>query len=143
MGFLKVITDYLNYLAGTIRSNMDRAGVNATGQTSRSITVTSDQNDGQLTASEVLEATETGNPPKSGGGGISFFATELWLEAKGLSLNPYAVKNKIDLKGTETYRIGGRTDIYTDTIDDDYARGAFLEQIQEQVIKTITKEFRN
>ena len=40
----------------------------------------------------------------------------IWIEAKGLNLNPYAVRNSIISKGTFAFQIGG-TDIVTDAIN--------------------------
>jgi len=43
---------------------------------------------------------------------------QIWITAKGLDLNPYAVQNAIISRGTIAYQIGG-TDIVTDSINNE------------------------
>jgi hypothetical protein len=52
-------------------------------------------------------------------------AIQTWLTAKGLDLNPYAVRNSIIANGTTWYRQGG-SHIVTDSIN----AGAFREVIE-------------
>jgi hypothetical protein len=114
------ITNYLNAAKVGIQKNMRTNGLNATGETSRSIATVSKPNAGnwQLVASEVLEKQETGTPPKSKGGVVFFDDIVVWLAAKRLwDLSPYAVTNKIAALGTTTYQKGGRTDIYTPELE--------------------------
>ena len=104
------IKSALDLGAKNVRENMEAAGVNASGETSRSIEAT----DRQILASEVLEKTETGTPPKSQGGGISFAAAAYWVEVKPAFISPWAVVSAINLRGSRTFQRGGRTDIYTE-----------------------------
>lgn len=65
---------------------------------------------------------------------------KIWLEAKGLDLNPYAVRNSIIANGTTWYRQGG-SDIVTDSINDE----AFREVIRlslPDIKNNITKQWQ-
>ena len=137
MSYTKTINDYLEALALDIRANMARLDVNATGRTSRSIEVTTKLNTGQLLASSVLEATETGNPPAGQGGGIKLDAAELWIQVRGLSLNAYGLKNRIDKQGTQLFQAGGRTSIYTEVVEDRNLQDIFIVKIAEDTSASI------
>ena len=108
------IAKELRNIRDGIRFNMDTTGVNASGATSRSIEATGRQ----ILASEVLEKTETGTPPRSQGGGISFPAALFWVEAKPANINPWALVARINAKGSRTYQRGGRKDIYTPELEE-------------------------
>ena len=76
----KPILALLEYFTRQIQRNMVDSGVNATGQTSKSITPANvDEWSGQLQADANLETIETGTPPASEGGGISVAEAEFWV----------------------------------------------------------------
>ena len=65
---------------------------------------------------------------------------KIWLAAKGLDLNPYAVKNSIIANGTTWYRQGG-SHIVTDSINS----GAFkqvVEMVRPDLQNKIKKEWQ-
>lgn len=58
---------------------------------------------------------------------------KIWLDAKGLDINPYAVRNSIIANGTTWYRVGG-SNIVTDAINNE----AF-----KQVVELAKPELQN
>jgi len=58
---------------------------------------------------------------------------KIWIDAKGLDLNPYAVRNSIIANGTTWYRVGG-SNIVTDAINNE----AF-----KQVVELAKPELQN
>lgn len=58
---------------------------------------------------------------------------QTWIDAKGLDLNPYAVRNSIIANGTTWYRQGG-SNIVTDSIND---------ETLNEVIKLAEPEIKN
>ena len=65
---------------------------------------------------------------------------QIWIDAKGLNLNPYAVRNSIIANGTTWHRQGG-SDVVTDNINEQ----AFNEVInlsKEEIKQNITKQWQ-
>lgn len=138
------INRYLTRMQKRIRANMQREGVNATGATSRSIYAhTESDTSGQLEASPVLEKTETGQKPGSRVTGLIIFD---WAMAKGIDFDmktSFFVAESIKLRGTATFRMGGRKDIYTNVVEDEKELDRFLSDYQKATILEIDEIFAN
>lgn len=65
---------------------------------------------------------------------------KIWLAAKGLDLNPYAVKNSIIANGTTWYRQGG-SNIVTDSINSE-AFKKVVEMARPDLQNKIKKEWQ-
>lgn len=72
--------------------------------------------------------------------GPSISQLEIWIEAKGLDLNPFAVRANIMKFGTTWHRQGG-SHIVTDTINDD-AFKRIMELAKEDIKGTVKKQFQ-
>jgi hypothetical protein len=138
----KPILAFLEYLTRQIQRNMSDGGINATGQTSKSITpATVDDWGGQLQADANLETVETGTPPANEGGGISVAEADFWINVKGLDLDPERVAIKINDIGSRTFVSGGRTDIYTDELNDKKVIDVFLLNTQNTLVDQVFNEY--
>ncbi len=65
---------------------------------------------------------------------------EKWIAAKGLDLNPYAVRNSITANGTTWYRQGG-SHIVTDTINSE-AFAQIIELSKDDIQNKIKREWQ-
>lgn len=72
-------------------------------------------------------------------------AIQTWLDAKGLDLNPYAVRNSIIANGTTWYRQGG-SHIVTDSINAEAFNQVItlaMPEIKNNIVKTWQLLFQN
>lgn len=119
-----ILREELQRLKGQVINNMYAARKVVTGSFANSLAVSvRGDNYGtsaKLTAAPYFATVETGSAPwrRKYKTAPKFFAEIIgeWIDAKGLSLNPYAVATTIMRKGSKLYREGGRTDIYSDEI---------------------------
>lgn len=104
-----------------IRDNMQRAGQNATGETSRSIsTVMPNKDRVQVTAPGYIYVLETGRAPRKSNEESNFNSKlEQWVRARGINIGKTIEQTTRSLQflinkyGTKLYREGGRKDIIT------------------------------
>lgn len=131
-----VLREELGLLKDRISENMAAAGQVATGKTQQSMEVSITESEGVvegvLLGRKYFGALETGSAPwktqyfrrtQSGkkipsAPGAFVEVIRSWIAAKGLSLNPYLVATKIMAEGSKLYRDGGRSDIFTNAIND-------------------------
>lgn len=116
----------LDSLRQRIIDNMTRAGQHASGRTADTMRVDVQQNGttirGTLWGRPFFGTLETGSRPWSRADEYErvpyWFARIIrdWIDAKGLSLNEWAVAHKIIHGGSKLYREGGRDDIYSSEI---------------------------
>lgn len=102
-----------------IADNILNRGLNATGETIRTMEVVMDGPlHGTLYGRKYFDNLEHGTAPNGRVDVSRSFhdAIANWITAKGLTLNPWAVALKIQQEGTRTWRKGGRKDIYTDAV---------------------------
>lgn len=118
----EILRNSLIQLKDKIIANSDRAGQRASGKTAESFEVRTTENTGELWARTYIGVLETG---RKKGGMPPMKNIREWIEAKGIqprkkiSLNSLAflIVRKISEEGSELYRKGGRTDIYTSEIE--------------------------
>lgn len=108
----------------TIQTNLDNTGTTTTGKTKDSITYEVTEDNGRTTliikaSRPYFKTVETGSkpakttvPPKE-----MVESLKEWAQAKGSNVSPYGAAVNILKKGSELYRKGGRTDIYTPVKD--------------------------
>lgn len=146
-----ILQGELDFLVQRIRENLAATGTNASGKTSRSLTVTVTDTEGKLTGRGFFQGVETG---RRGGRVPRNFEDIIlqWMEDKGVhsaSGNDEQMASsiawKIRRKGTLLYRMGGRADIYSQEIPEtiENVKKRFSELIQTTIhnihLKTLGK----
>lgn len=143
-----VLSDWGNRVAERIKSNLDTTGTTASGRTKDSIEVVAI--DGELTiyGRRFFEGVETGRPA----GKIPYRFQDIirqWMDEKNIADQfgqkewqkrnaAYLIAQKIKDSGTQLYRDGGRTSIYTDVINEE------LPKLEEEIrIKVVDSILRN
>lgn len=132
-----------------IQANLSSAGTNATSETSRSLHY-SVENQGNKTiltivAKPYFMVVETGRKPtpdkKPGREMIENIGR--WLASRGKEESmKWAVAVKINKEGTELYKKGGRKDIVSNVITDDFIQTVMKEILQhfaEAVMSNVVK----
>lgn len=133
----KIVEEELAKAKANISANIDREGKRASGRTQESMAVAvADEGSavvGTLSGRKFFGALETGSQPwrNQYKRVPKLFADVIaeWINDKGVTdLNPYAVATKIMREGSEQYRKGAITTVYSEEID------ATLERIQQRVM---------
>lgn len=147
---MQTIQDILNKFGNDtiniIRSNMDRAGQNATGDTAnglQSILIGDERL--QVSGPAHIWVLEKGRGPYKGGAKANpplISRLERWMKAKGLQGSAWAIYQKIQREGTLLYRMGGRTDIITPAISDDRV-DALVSEVADFKTKVFADVFIN
>lgn len=146
----RILNEELNKLKDRIADNIMTTNTNASGKTIASMHVEVEASAGgwrgTLYGRPFFGTLETGSsawrnkdvykhPPR-------WFAEIIqeWIEAKGLTLNAYAVAYKIMKEGTSLKRAGGRSNIYSNEIPRtlDIVAERFAVLFQEMAVDTIT-----
>lgn len=117
----KILNEELDDLRKRIISNHIAAGQKASGKTIKSIQVEVGENYGQLTGRKFFGTLETGRKPGKVPANFKDIILK-WMQAKGINVPQpktfaYLVARKIMIEGTALYRIGGRSDIYSEEIN--------------------------
>ena len=102
-----------------LRSNISKAGQNATGETSNNITSDMLSNTRvQVTAPSYVYVLETGRKPRESSQESDFRSKlEKWITARGLDITVSSLQYLINKRGTKLWREGGRKDIITPILD--------------------------
>lgn len=133
----KIVEEELAKAKANISANIDREGKRASGRTQESMAVAvADEGSavvGTLSGRKFFGALETGSQPwrNQYKRVPKLFADVIaeWIDDKGVTdLNPYAVATKIMREGSEQYRKGAISTVYSEEID------ATLERIQQRVM---------
>lgn len=143
MGARDIATNAVERLRANVRTGMNERGKNATGSTSAQIDVL--EFGGDTTGEAALEADShwkfVGNG-RGPGGRPPIAKLRQWIAARGLSISPYALAEKIAREGSRDYRLG-RTNVFLDEIsvwesqDIPQAEDEFAAYAEEQGLKTI------
>ena len=142
-----------------VSDQLDATHTTASGRAKRSLRIEYSTERATLYGCDYFDRLESGNPPRSMS--TSFVRTiRQWMLDKGISASPVsyvrreserwrpkyipqergelmlagAIAHKIAQEGTQLYRDGGRTDIYTDIINEEVGR------LREQLAATIKKQ---
>jgi hypothetical protein len=144
-----ILAKYGETTVDLIRGNMASAGQNATGDTARAIRSENiGTNRVQVSGPAHVWVLETGRGPYKGGAPANprlITRLQRWLDAKGLDYDVKGVYYMIQKKGTELYRLGGRTDIITPALSQDRVDQVlkevadaklkiYVEQIDESIV---------
>lgn len=110
-----------------IRANLGRTGTNASLKTSQSLAYEVVQNGTRwrliITGRPFFMTVETGRKPTPGKKPSREMITNIaaWLNARGLGdISPWAVAMTIQRKGTELWLKGGRKDIVSNVLNDQF-----------------------
>ena len=123
-------------LVEEFRQALSARGNNASGTLSASIEDTGGDKEINIVAFRYGQSLQFGRQPTvNDGNGELLEKIEAWISAKGLSLNAYAVTNKIHKHGTKRYReIQDGQNPNTDAwISDVVSKEAIITQIQKDI----------
>lgn len=116
----KVVSEELQALRQKIIDNHLKAGQKASGKTIASLRIEVDDDGGTLFGRKAFGTLETGRR----GGRVPkgfYYIIQQWMKDKGIQVEKpktfaYFVARKIAREGTQLYRQGGRSDIYSNEI---------------------------
>ena len=117
MGALAIAEKAIDTLKGNVQQGMEDRGKNATGGTSRRLATIPSGND--VTGAASLEADGNWRYVGNGrgpGGRPPIGSIRAWIAARGLTLNAYAVANRIAREGSRDFRLK-RTNVFLDEIE--------------------------
>lgn len=144
----EILTDWCVNVIKRIRENLDATHTTASGKTKESLEFELTDYGVIITARPFAKGVETGRP----GGGIPRNMTDIisqWIIDKGIESHfeietpsqlrsvAYLIGQKIKREGTELYREGGRTDIYTEPSQEE------LEKLYDLLFHKIGAEIYN
>ncbi|GGK09017.1 hypothetical protein [Parabacteroides faecis] len=141
-----IIFEELEDLRKRIISNIDSSGRRASGRTSESMRTDVSENRGVLFGRMAFGTLETGRKPGKVPAGF-YQIIKQWVIDKGISFDSqsernsfaYLVSRKITREGTQLYRRGADTDVYTaevpETISRIKDRVGFLMRMEFESIK--------
>lgn len=153
-----IIKQVLDKMVAQIRSNLESTGTNASGRTSASLRVVMTNTGGEIWGRRYFRGVEQGRAGGAVPRGFSSIIRQ-WIIDKGLTYQaiPYkrkpsanwqpkytpeerglrqmasAIAHTIEKSGTSLYRKGGRTDIFTNVIEEN--KPAIL-QVAKEIITT-------
>ena len=136
----KILLEELEDLKRRITENMGKADQIVTGKTRDSMTASVQGLAGVLTGRQAFATLETGSrpwsrPPKRVPKWFADLIGE-WIDAKGLDLNQWAVAHSIIHQGSQLYRAGGRSDVYSPELQNTVDR--IGERILDQYAVLVT-----
>lgn len=125
----RILTSALEEAKVKIQQNLASTGTNASGRTSRSLTVEVDGNTVMLNCRQAFGTVETGRKP----GRVPYNFRDIiyqWMQDKGVHAKvegrrsqesadrsmAYIIARKIANEGSKLYREGGRDDIYSNVL---------------------------
>lgn len=118
MGSREIAVSAMDVLRNNIQEGMKARGKNATGNTSRRLVVLPSGGEGAGFGQAALEADSqwkfVGNG-RAPGGMPPIQNIRNWIQARGLSLNAFAVARKIAKQGSRDFRLK-RTNVFLDEI---------------------------
>lgn len=146
----QVLTEWAENVIGKIQSNLDSTGTTASGKTKESLRYEVNDNQLIIYGRQYFRSVEEGR----GAGNIPYKFNDIlykWAEAKGILANfgetesqqrsaMYAVGQFIKKNGTQLYIKGGRTDIYSNVLNDEVP--VLMDQIGWMVMDTIVKDLK-
>jgi len=150
---ISILNGYGASTVEKIRQNLSSTGTNATGKSSQSLRyeVT---NEGTKATLKVIgkpyfAVVETGRKPTPEKKPSFDFVANIreWLSAKGMETKPaYAIALSINKKGTKLFRDGGRSDIFSNVIDQnltDKISLDLLNKFAQQFMANVVKMFQD
>lgn len=134
----KAISDQNNNFISKVRANLASTGTDATGESSKSLTyliiAQGDVVTSTIYAKPFFGVVETGRKatPDKKPSRDMITNIEKWVAVRGKPENMvWAIATKIQKEGTELFRKGGRTDIYTDLIP------GYIDDMLNEVTKSM------
>ena len=147
---LQTIRKYLNEWKEEIIRNHERAGQVASGKTKDSIQVKMREDGGSLVGASYIYVLEKGRgKSKKSQGGVLKNNIKSWILAKGITPDgkvklddlAYLITRKIHEEGTQLFKNGGRTDIYSNVITRENIKKMikeigvdYMKQIKSQIV---------
>lgn len=129
VSFDNLVYDTLKTIRDRIAENIIDRGLNATGDTIRSMRIeVTGQGKGTLYGRQYFQSLEEGRPPTDSKPSRAMISSlQRWIDARGIDTTPWAVANSINKNGTRLWRDGGRKDIYTEAIN------KTIEEVKDEV----------
>lgn len=155
MNTLDEINDILEQWASQvvveIQENLDRTGTNASGRTRESLEYELTESGVRILGRQYFQGVEQGRP----GGKVPYRFQDIirkWMDEKGIANQfgsterekrsaAYFISRFIKENGTKLYREGGRTDIFSNVIDEevDNLADQILFTIEESIVEGLGK----
>jgi phage/plasmid primase-like uncharacterized protein len=149
---IRILNGYGASTVEQIRQNLSSTGTNATGKSAQSLkySVTSEGTKATLmvVGKPFFAVVETGRKPTpSYKPSVAFVKSiQEWMDAKGKTGSAYAIAQSIHKKGTKLFRDGGRSDIYSNVINQnltDKISLDLLNQFAKIFMTNVVKLFRD
>lgn len=148
---LQTVKKYLDKWKEDIVGNHERAGQVASGKTKNSFQVRMREDGGSIVGADYIYVLEKGRGrSKRSQGGILKNNIKSWILAKGITPSgkvnlddlAYLITRKIHEEGTQLFKNGGRTDIYSNVITRENIKKMikeigvdYMKQIKSQIVK--------
>lgn len=141
-GLLTILSDETNYFLSEVKRNLDNTGTTATGKSRDSLRyeITEEGNKIVLTVfgKPYFAVVETGRKPTPDKKPSRAMIENIkeWVNARGKPESMvWAIATKINKEGTELWKKGGRTDIYTDL------KEGFADRIFAEAVENLASEY--
>ena len=141
-GLLTILSDETNYFLSEVKRNLDNTGTTATGKSRDSLRyeITEEGNKIVLTVfgKPYFAVVETGRKPTPDKKPSRAMIENIkeWVNARGKPESMvWAIATKINKEGTELWKKGGRTDIYTDL------KEGFADRIFKEAVENLASEY--
>jgi hypothetical protein len=133
-----ILNDLMDHFRNDVVNSMQSKGRYATGETIQNLTIATADGYGVLYAPWWIDALEVGRKPTSDGAAASdptlLERIKVWIAAKGLVMNPYAVTKSIHKKGYP-----GKPGVLTEPLSNDNVNKRVNEAI-EKITQPIQQE---
>lgn len=149
---ISILNQYGTSTVEQIRQNLSSTGTNATGKTAQSLRyeVTNEGTKATLkvVGKPFFAVVETGRKPTPSYKPSKAFVASIqeWMNAKGKTGSAYAIAQSIHKKGSKLFRDGGRSDIYSNVINQnlvDKISLDLLNKFAQQFMTNVVNLFKN
>lgn len=150
---ISILNSYGTSTVEKIRQNLQSTGTNATGKTSQSLRYEVTQEGTKATLKVIgkpfFAVVETGRKATPDKKPSPDFVANIreWLQARGKETRPaYAIALTINKKGSKLFRDGGRSDIYSNVINQnlvDKISLDLLNKFAQQFMTNVVNLFKN
>lgn len=149
---ISILNQYGSSTVEQIRQNLSSTGTTTTGKTAQSLRyeVTNEGTKATLkvVGKPFFAVVETGRKPTPSYKPSKQFVASIqeWMDAKGKTGSAYAIAQSIHKKGSKLFRDGGRSDIYSNVINQnlvDKISLDLLNKFAQQFMTNVVNLFKN
>ena len=145
---IRILEGYGNSTIEQIKQNLSSTGTTATGKTSTSLRYSVTDNGNKATLRVVgkpfFAVVETGRKPTPSFKPSKQFVASIqeWMDAKGKQGSAYAIAQSIHKHGSKLFQKGGRTDIYSNVINQNLTDKISLDLLNKFAQQFMTNVFK-